>query len=307
MSKMQKPMKGDDVELAKVVWPKMVFPKYDGYRAYNDGIGVLHTSSGKPVTNEHTQNLFKSTMFNGFDGELIVGAPNLHETYTNTSGPVRKKTGEPDVRWYVFDDRSIPNTPYSDRLAALSKRVKQLQLDGFPGADKIIVAPCYYADDEQAYGVIRDHIIGAGYEGTILRDPNGPYKFGRSTVNEGFMMKDKPWQDAEATIIGFERRRVNHNEAEKDLYGNTTRSTAKDGMVEIDMIGKFLATSPKWPGEILKIATGPLKHEDLKAGFHMFDSVWIGKMIVFRFLPSGGYELPRHPQFKGERGAEDLS
>ncbi|WGN90805.1 ATP-dependent DNA ligase [Burkholderia phage vB_BglM_WTB] len=307
MSKMQKPMKGDQVEIDKAAWPKMVSAKYDGYRAYNDGLYVLHTSSGAPVSNRHTQALFNLREFAGFDGELIVGEPNLHDTYTNTSGPVRREAGEPDVYWYVFDDRSKPDAPYAVRYLRLIERVSELRNLGVRGADRIIVVPHTTVNDELQYLVLRDQIIGNGYEGAMLRDPKGRYKFGRSSVKEGLLNKDKPWEDTEGIVVGFEERMHNTNTAEVDNFGNTKRSNTKDAKAPTGMVGKFLVESPRWPGQTLKIATGPLKHPELKRAFEDFDSLWKGKQIVFRFLPSGGYELPRHPQLKGLRGAEDMS
>lgn len=303
----KKPMKGDQLVIAKMTFPKYVSPKYDGYRAYNDGLSTLHTSSGAPVTNEFTQSLFQSVHFEGFDGELIVGKPNLNETYTNTSGPVRRKTGEPDVYWYVFDDRSSPDLQYRERLLQLKLRVAALQEEGITGANRIIVVPQEIVYDVQDYIAKRDEFIEQGYEGAMVRSLEGKYKFGRSSVKEGLLNKDKPWEDTEGTVIGFEERLHNTNECEQDNFGHTKRSNTKDAKLPTGLIGKFLVDSPRWPGKVLKVATGPLTHPELKAGFENFDGLWLGKQIVFRFLPSGGYELPRHPQLKGERGEEDMS
>ena len=45
--------------------------------------------------------------------------------------------------------------------------------------------------------------LNAGYEGLMLRDPNGIYKFGRSSVKENILLKVKEFMDDEAEIIAF--------------------------------------------------------------------------------------------------------
>ena len=43
--------------------------------------------------------------------------------------------------------------------------------------------------------------------------PNAPYKQGRSTVREGYLLKVKTFLDDEATVVRFEERMHNGNEA----------------------------------------------------------------------------------------------
>ena len=40
-----------------------------------------------------------------------------------------------------------------------------------------------------------------GYEGVMLRDPSAPYKYGRSTVRKGYLLKLKRFEDSEAEVI----------------------------------------------------------------------------------------------------------
>ena len=50
-----------------------------------------------------------------------------------------------------------------------------------------------------------------GYEGLMLRAPDGPYKFGRSTVKENTLLKVKNFLDDEAEVIGFKEQTTNTN------------------------------------------------------------------------------------------------
>ena len=62
-----------------------------------------------------------------------------------------------------------------------------------------------------------------GYEGLMLRDPNGVYKFGRSTVKENILLKVKDFMDDEAEIISF-REKI--GKRFKSLWESNSRSTA---------------------------------------------------------------------------------
>ena len=64
-----------------------------------------------------------------------------------------------------------------------------------------------------------------GYEGIMLRDPNGTYKFGRSTARDNILLKVKRFLDDEAEVIGIEEKMSNQNVAEKDNFGRTERSS----------------------------------------------------------------------------------
>ena len=67
-------------------------------------------------------------------------------------------------------------------------------------------------------------ITDLGYEGLIIRDPFAPYKFGRSTVREGFLLKVKRFVDSEAVVIGIEEEMYNGNEAQTNASIKTTPS-----------------------------------------------------------------------------------
>jgi DNA ligase-1 len=139
----------------------------------------------------------------------------------------------------------------------------------------------------------------------MLRDPVGPYKFGRSTAKEGYLLKMKRFEDHEATVVGVVEQMRNENEATKDALGRTKRSTAKAGKVGKDTLGAFRvkASIPYGVGmrgfRIVEFEIGSGMNDAQRAEF--WKSPPIGALVTFKcqgFTPDG---LPRFPIFKGIR------
>ena len=47
--------------------------------------------------------------------------------------------------------------------------------------------PCF--TEEEVLAKDKEY-VDSGYEGLVIRDPNAPYKYGRSTVKEGYLLKN---------------------------------------------------------------------------------------------------------------------
>ena len=60
---------------------------------------------------------------------------------------------------------------------------------------------------------LEDKFLDAGFEGVMLRDPDGTYKFGRASVKENILLKVKKFLDAEGIVVGFKEKMSNQNEA----------------------------------------------------------------------------------------------
>lgn len=141
----------------------------------------------------------------------------------------------------------------------------------------------------------------------MLRHPQGPYKNGRSTLRQQWLLKHKDWQDAEGTIIGFEERMHNANEDIKDNFGYAKRSSAKDGMQPTGTLGALILETP-W-GE-LRVGTGfddALRAEiwERNEVKQVGEAEWvvrgpqpdIGRTITFKYQPFGMQDKPRFPVF----------
>ena len=57
----------------------------------------------------------------------------------------------------------------------------------------------------------------------MVRTPDSPYKCGRSTEREAWLLKIKRFEDAEAVVLGTYEGMSNMNEAGVDAFGRTKR------------------------------------------------------------------------------------
>ena len=193
-------------ETATLKYPVLASVKLDGVRAIVRD-GVVYSRNLKPIPNKHVQQLFGRPELNGLDGELIVGPPNSPTVYASTVSGVMTQDGEPDVRYYIFDDASEEraNQPYIqryERIAAIEENTHRV----------VTVKQVMIRTEEQLLEY-EDVLLTDGYEGVMVRSPDGKYKHGRSTSREGIIFKLKRFVDGEAIVLGFEEQFKNNNVA----------------------------------------------------------------------------------------------
>ena len=287
MSEIFKCMLATDADLDKLRFPLLASAKLDGVRAVVRD-GVVFSRSNKPIPNAHVQKLFGK--YTHFDGELIVGDPTSKTCYRDTVSGVMAQDGEPAVRLFVFDHVGNTAAPYLHRAERLDlekphvvqhKQVLCLNLDGV----------LQYEEE----------CLGEGYEGLILRDPNAPYKQGRSTVKEGYLLKLKRFVDDEATVIGFEERMHNGNVATRNELGRTARSSHKENKSGRGDLGALLLRHPS--GIEFSCGTGFTDSE--RGEIWANRDRYLGQLAKYKHFPVGAKDLPRHPVFLGWRDRRD--
>ena len=223
-------------------FPCYVSPKLDGVRAVVFG-GVVYSRKLKPIPNAHVQRMLGALILEGYDGELIVGSPTDPHAFTNTTSGVMSVEGEPKVVFHVFDHFDKSTTFWNryrktlnrtEARAAISRAHRPVQLV----PQKLVCSAEELLAAEQDY-------LDQGYEGAMVRSPDGPYKCGRATVKEGYLLKMKRFLDAEAVVLGFEELMHNQNELQTDALGHAKRSSAKSGKVGSGALGTLLVRDPK--------------------------------------------------------------
>lgn len=280
-----KPMLAAKADLSKLRYPVLVSPKLDGIRCLiRDGVAL--SRSLKPIPNNLVQMWASYGAWDGYDGELIVGPPTSPSCYNDTQSGVMSHDG-PMPDWYPFDRWDAPDKTYSERC--------QLMTEG------AIVQQWVYNEDELL--VFEEDVLLQGFEGVMIRDPNGLYKYGRSTVKEQYLLKLKRVQDSEAEIIGFKEQMHNDNPATQDNLGHTKRSSAQAGMVPAGYLGAFLCRD-RYSGVEFAVGTG-MSLSQRKRYWHQREEL-LGQTIKYKFLPVGVKEAPRHPVFLGFRSEIDL-
>ena len=137
----------------------------------------------------------------------------------------------------------------------------------------------------------------------MVRKPDAPYKFGRSTLKEGYLLKVKRFTDAEAKIIGFEERMYNENEATTDALGHTERSTHKAGMKPAGDLGAFIVRDLRTEMSF-RIGTGFTAAQ--RKEYWTTRNKLMNKIVKYKHFEQGAVDLPRFPVFIGFRDPEDM-
>ena len=289
--KIQKPLLAGKFDSEKAKFPYAATPKIDGIRFLMVG-GAALTRSFKPIRNEYLQKILSSNLPEGIDGELTSGS-----TFQECSSIMRIK-GEPDFKVWIFDFVNPQGEvkPYKERMDELRK------FENFNIPSYEILFPTIVSNQEQI-----DHLminnLNAGYEGLMLRDPNGIYKFGRSSVKENILLKVKEFMDDEAEIISFREKMINTNEGLKDNFGRTKRSSCQDGLKPSGTLGGFILRN----SEGLEFSCGSGLNDALRDEIWKNKSKYLGKLVKYKFMSKGIKDLPRHPVFMGFRDETDLS
>jgi DNA ligase-1 len=292
-----------EADYAKITYPKLASPKYDGIRAVVRG-GKLWSRKGKLIPNAYCQKLFGRKAYEGFDGELIVGDPTAKNCFQTTMSGCMSEEGEPDVKYYVFDylRGNVAGYAYSYRVNELRKAI----IGGGNSADAYLewVAPSEVATPWAA-AELESKLLALGFEGMMLRDPAGQHKHGRSTMREQGLIAIKRFVQAEGRIVGVEEQMHNANEATVSELGRTKRSSAKAGKVAAGKLGavqvEVIACSeaPELVGSHLNVGTG--FNDDQRAVLWKQRAGLGGQVITFKFQAHGSKDAPRIPVFIGFR------
>lgn len=283
-----KPTLAVNADFSKIVYPVYASPKLDGIRCSIVG-GKALSRTLKPIPNKHVYDTLSQALFEGLDGELIVGDPTNKTVYTDTVSAVMRHAGKPSFEFYVFDLHDVPSS--------FVHRYKQLQRAASGMVDtNIVLHRQELIHDEARLLAYETKCIEQGYEGIILRSPTAPYKYGRSTVNEGYLLKVKRFEDSEAEIIGIEEEMHNGNTAETNELGRTKRSSAKAGKVGKGTMGALIVRGleGRFKGVEFNIGTGFTAAQRAET--------WgVGSVHKYKFFNIGAVDKPRHPVYLGPR------
>lgn len=261
---MFKPMQAatvEDLANGDVVYPVLCSPKVDGIRATVNS--VVLSKHNKPLPSVWIQDLYGRPEFAGLDGEMIVGNPVAEDVWnkSNSMCMSRGKTPEENfpgdaLIFHVFDYFD-PDAGYVARRAHAEQMLKRLPKELRKAATLLPQRLCRNAAEALAYYTELD---GLGYEGMMGRKPEGLYKFGRSTLNEGWLWKYKAFIDQEARILEVHEAMLNTNEQKVNELGNKQRSSAKAGKVGKGMVGAFTVAGKD--GVPFRVGPGTLKEAE---------------------------------------------
>ena len=166
----------------------LVSEKLDGVRAIWDG-STLRFRSGKEINAPRwfVDGLPKRPL----DGELWIA----RGKFDRLSGIVRKDVPDDNewrqVRYMIFELPGAPGT-FRERAEAMRKIVRQTNIPWLREIEQFSVV------DRNSLQKRMNEVVKAGGEGLMLHRADALYETGRSDT----LLKMKPWEDAEAVVVG---------------------------------------------------------------------------------------------------------
>lgn len=289
-----KPMLASSVEdIYSLKYPIYISPKLDGIRCLKVN-GEIVSRKLKPIPNNHIRELLNKVLPEGADGEIISGS-----NFQETSSAVMTIEGTPEFRFYWFD--WVRNNPKEDFL------IRQLdfifECKKISTSSLIVPLKSDVCRSPEELLVKEEEYLKAGYEGVMIRSGSGKYKFGRSTVKEGYLLKLKRFLDSEAIIKGFQEKMINNNEAEIDALGHTERSSKKEGLIPANSLGSLIVQDCK-SGLEFSIGSGFTSEQRKEIWENRKE--WMGRIVKYKYQSTGIKEAPRFPIWLGVRHPEDM-
>jgi DNA ligase-1 len=278
-------------------FPIIASPKIDGVRCVIFD-GVAYSRTLKPIPNRAVQKWAKANAFllDGLDGELVVGPATAPNVMQATTSGVMRKDGEPDFAFHAFDFVPLDSECFSSRAKVLERHLYDETLPS------MFYVPHRLIQTHDELNRYERECLALGYEGVMLRDPEGGYKFGRSTERERGLVKLKRFSDAEAIVIGFEEEMHNGNEATRDALGRTGRSSTRAGLVGKGTLGALQVRGND--GQVFNIGTGFTAEQRVE--IWRDHPAYFGSTVKYKYFAHGVKDAPRHPVFIGFRHKEDM-
>jgi DNA ligase-1 len=279
----------EDIDPFTIPFPVYGTPKFDGIRCcIQDGKALTYNL--KQIPNNHVRTLLEDNCIAGIDGELIVNHT-VQDYFNNTQSGIMSKNGKPDFKFNVFDFMPQEGDKYAWTYLTRTTWMQKKNSDFIEYVKPILIK------DMRALLAFERDCLKKGFEGIILRTGDSPYKFGRSTLKQFWMVKYKRFQDSEAKVIGFNELMSNKNKAIRNAVGDIKRSSKKSGMVPMKMLGSLEAQDLK-TDVVFSISGFTLKQRK---------QIWrerkkiLGRVFTYKYQKHGMKNKPRFDTFKGWR------
>ena len=265
----------------KVTYPVDVQPKLDGVRclAYWDGDSVkLMSRGGKQweccdhIIDELEQVLPKDWVL---DGELYIHGSTFQEI-TKLVKKLRPESG--NVQFHVYD---VPRANYDEEHLDWDSRFTALEsMHRFTDSCKsVVTVNTYQCDAEDVVYQLQSQFLEEGYEGAIVRERDGEYKFG---YRSNKLLKVKNFMDEEYKIVDY---------------------TTGVGRFE----GCIIWICETENGDAFKVVPQGTMEERQKTYYNARkDGEGLGDMLKVKFFELTDDDIPRFPVGLGIRPLEDM-
>jgi DNA ligase-1 len=186
-----------------IIFPAWAQPKFDGIRciaAKRDGVIEMWSRAGKVFTFLHELAAeLQETLSEGdyVDGELYVHGWSMQRV----ARAVKKRRDAPGnddttkLEYHIYDRPGL-TTGLEDRFNNDKTMAKILEADGL-----CKICPTYFVGSPEDLGNFEAGFIREGYEGAMIRNRNGIYKWKHRSID---LQKVKRFEDDEFIIVGGE-------------------------------------------------------------------------------------------------------
>ena len=295
--------------MQKLRYPVLATIKKDGIRALRMN-GSLLSRTLKVIPNKSI--VARSLVLpGGFDMELWN--PVLDYNTVESIVMSREHERSDEIQFHVLDwvYRVNPEFGYSQRIALARERC--LELDR---PDVNLTAPALCENSTQLMNLFLQYEF-LSYEGICFRTLYSPYKQGRSTLKEQYLVKLARFIRTELTIIGFEEQMENTNPEKRNALGYMKRTSDDVYMVGKNTLGAFVcmtqddyvlykSSSYATVPETVSVGTGVGLTDKLRKTIWDNRDKYIGQTIVVKHKPIGQKDKLRHPIFVGFRKDIDI-
>ena len=283
-----KPMLAHKYNPDKFQYPGYIQPKLDGVRCVFTKDGAF-SRTGKQFMNVSHLEYDLHPIFARYPDLMLDGELYNHDlkddfekiiSLVRKTKPTDEHRGEAAdlVQYHIYDIYNDSNkgmwfSTYTKRLNMIKSLESSLS---FKQSKSLYVIDTDAVIDEDTAREFHQDYLAKGYEGSILRDPTAHYKNTRSYG----LMKFKDFDDAEATIIGYEM-------GQGKRYGT---------------LGKFIMQDD----EGVQFGCPPGKGYDYNALADMANNItkYIGERATFTYFQRTKAGSYRHPLFKCIRNYE---
>lgn len=301
-----RPMKAVNYDPDKLRFPVAMSPKIDGVR----GINIHGSMTGrtiKPFQCRMITGGMSVAALAGMDGELAAERKTHPDLCRLTTSATSTIEGTVPVDWHVFDliDPALAHMTFVERHKLIPGRIDAAYESGqLPDWLNLYVVPYYIVNSHEEVVALDRQFLEEGYEGSILRALDSPYKHGTSTLREGYLLRIKHFDDGEFEITGVEEGQHNANEDKRNALGYIERSTHAENMEPNGMVGRLLGKCLQ-SGEPMVVSPGRLTHKERKLYFEQPELI-IGSIGKYKHFAKGAKDKRRFPTFQSFRNPVDL-
>jgi len=308
--------------MSKLQYPVLASEKIDGIRALRMN-GTVLSRTLKVIPNRSICDRLKM-LPGGFDGELWHPALSYNEIESIVMSHAHAISDL--IKFYVLD--VFNEERYQQRVQSITKWYESM--DTSPNYHW--TPPCRCTTPEELFTFFLD-METLGAEGICFRLPMSPYKQGRSTLDEQYLVKLARFIRTELKVVGFKEQFENGNPNQYNDIGYMKRATNNANMYGKNTLGAFVCVSKSecdilgpdikkiengsitfvngntWhvrPESIINVGTGIRMTNKLRKEIWLNQDKYLGKTIIVKHKPHNQKDKLRHSIFVGFRSSIDI-